>query len=268
MISTEYLQARKLMVAINDTVALHLVGCGGTGSWLAPDIARVGLLLREKFQKEVTIVFQDPDIVEEKNIFRQNFCYAEIGKNKAETLAFRYGSAWGLNIIAEPTKYVPYPVGYSHSCYCIGCVDNADARRDMSRHRGYTAWLDCGNTRNAGQILLGTSSASIHKDSDPFALDGHCTWLPSPSVQHPELLVPLPEEKRPEGNISCADLAMHDSQGLSINKRIAAEAADFLIKMLITRNLKRYACYLDLESGSTRSLYITPNQLSQYLQEG
>ena len=274
-IDTEYLNARKLMLPSPEKIVLHLVGCGGTGSWLAPDIARVALLLREKFHKEVSVIFQDMDVVEEKNVFRQNFCYAEIGKPKAETLASRYGYAWGLETIALTDPFTSKPKGDYNTLYVlIGCVDNTQARTGLHKtlhtdawtHSNYV-WLDCGNTKNYGQILVGTECRTDRELPDPFVVDKNCTWLPSPAIQHPELLEALPEENRPEGNLSCAELALQDSQGLSINKRVAAEAADFLIKMLITQDLKRFACYMDMESGSTQSLYITPNQLKHYLQE-
>jgi len=274
-LDTEYLNARKLMLPSPEKIVLHLVGCGGTGSWLAPDIARIALLLREKFHKAVTVVFQDMDVVEEKNVFRQNFCYAEIGKYKAATLAARYGHAWGIETIALTDPFKSKPKCEYNSLYVlIGCVDNAQARTGLHESLYTTSWthsnfvwLDCGNTKNYGQILVGTEYRTDRELPDPFVVNEHCTWLPSPAIQHPELLVPLPEEIQPEGNLSCAELALQDSQGLSINKRVAAEAADFLIKMLITQNLQRFACYMDLESGSTRSLYITPNQLKHYLQE-
>lgn len=270
MIDTQYLEARQLMLNLEESIVLHLIGCGGTGSWLAPAVARIGLLLQDKFGKSVSIGFQDPDKVEEKNVFRQNFCYAEIGTNKAATLAARYGHAWGVDIHALTTPFAGFKPNYGQTYVSVGCVDNAAAREAINESR-YSIWLDCGNAKNSGQILAGVTPAGVHKKlslKDIFALEGYCTWLPSPADQHPELLEALPEETRPEGNLSCADLALLDAQGLSINQRIAAEAADFLVKMLITRDLKRYACYLDLESGTTRSLYITPDQLKPYLPEG
>jgi hypothetical protein len=41
-----------------------------------------------------------------------------------------------------------------------------------------------------------------------------------------------------------------------VNVRVAAEAADYLYRMA-AGNLKRFATYFDLESGTARSLYIT-----------
>ncbi|MFE1745597.1 hypothetical protein [Coleofasciculus sp. H7-2] len=49
-------------------------------------------------------------------------------------------------------------------------------------------------------------------------------------------------------NLSCAEMAVLNVQSDRVNVRVAAEAAD---------NLKRFATYFDLESGTARSVYIT-----------
>ena len=79
--------------------------------------------------------------------------------------------------------------------------------------------------------------------------------LPSPTVQHSELTVPLPEELE-NNNLSCEQLAALNVQSLDINQRVAAEAANYLIG-LTTGTLKRFATYFDTNAGSARSLYIT-----------
>jgi hypothetical protein len=45
-----------------------------------------------------------------------------------------------------------------------------------------------------------------------------------------------------------------------VNVRVAAEAADYLYRMA-AGNLKRFATYFDLESGTARSVYITQQSL-------
>lgn len=253
VLNYDYARARKLILPAERSVNLVLVGCGGTGSWLAPTVARVGRLLIEKFDKDVNIVFCDPDRVEEKNIYRQNFCAAEIGENKAETLAFRYGLAWGLEILASPQAFTDkaIPDRYQSTTVLIGCVDTPKARRSIAKAGQW--WLDCGNHQNSGQVLLGSGA----RPKDPYSLPGFCSWLPSPALQRPELLVDEPASAVSTANLSCADLALLDSQSLSINQRMAAEAGDFLIRMLVTRDLQRMAAYIDLAAGSARSVYIT-----------
>src|SRR5437764_237259 len=84
-------------------VHLYLVGLGGTGSFLARHMACLASLLHAA-GKQVTLTFVDPDRVEPVNIPRQNFCQAELGRNKAQTLASRFSAALGMEIgsIQEP----------------------------------------------------------------------------------------------------------------------------------------------------------------------
>lgn len=261
-LNLDYLNAVPLIFPTDGEIRLHLVGCGGTGSWLAPAVARVGKLLIEVFNKQVAIYFYDSDLVEEKNIYRQNFCAAEIGRNKAETLAERFGLTWGIEIIAVTKKFTSLDNAWGIKNIVIGCVDNSDARKAISQNlRKNVTWLDCGNTRNYGQILLGTG----YEVTDPFAIKGFCGALPYPHEIHPELIKKTAGQKtRKEPELSCAEMALQDSQGLAINQRVAAEAADYLVRMLITKDLMKFATYIDLESGTTRSNYITEKVVKEY----
>jgi PRTRC genetic system ThiF family protein len=259
-LNLDYVNAARLFLPAGERIGLALVGCGGTGSWLAPTVARVARLLREKFGKLVEVYFVDPDPVAAKNVYRQNFCDAEIGRNKATALAWRYGLAWGLEITAVEEAFDSKPNfghGYKFDLeILIGCVDGAAGRQQIAEYAeeyGRRWWLDCGNFKAGGQVLLGGGLT----DKDPLGLPGLCCWLPLPSVQHPEILQAEPKTIQPEEGLSCADLAMLDSQGLAINQRVAAEAGDYLVRMLLTKDLKKMATYMDLASGSSRSVYIT-----------
>ncbi|NMC84307.1 MAG: PRTRC system ThiF family protein [Anaerolineaceae bacterium] len=266
MIDLDYLQACRLLLPSTNEVDITLIGCGGTGSWLAPSIVRVARLLQEKFQKCIRVTFVDPDQVEQKNCYRQNFCLAEVGHNKAEALATRYGLAWGVPVTWFPQPFRSTQNHQNELKLYIGCVDNAEARKAICKavagHYSSSVldwWLDCGNHKAAGQVLLGCGH---NRPARPFELTGFCSWLPLPSQQHPELLTLQPETQTSEEGLSCADLAMLDSQGLAINQRIAAEATDYLVRMLLTRDLHKFATYVDLVSGAARSRYITPASVS------
>ncbi len=80
------LQAKAIVLPLYEQLEFYLIGCGGTGSWLAPSLCRLVRTLNEK-GKATSLIFIAPDIVEQKNVLRQNFCDAEIGLNKAQTLA-------------------------------------------------------------------------------------------------------------------------------------------------------------------------------------
>jgi PRTRC genetic system ThiF family protein len=169
-INLDFVNARRALLPMGNKLGLYLIGCGGTGSWLAPAVARIARMASEKGQ-EVRVTFIDPDTVEEKNCYRQNFSFVEIGRNKAETLAYRYGLAWGVDIRAIPTRFefskdANWGFQENNLNLLIGCVDRASGRRAIHRYiteyNGYTDkrwWLDCGNEQSTGQILLGNVSA-------------------------------------------------------------------------------------------------------------
>jgi hypothetical protein len=57
---------------------------------------------------------------------------------------------------------------------------------------------------------------------------------------------------------------MRDEQDLTINQTIAAVAADYLVRLLLTDNLDRFQTTIDLNSGSMQSTTITPATVGKY----
>lgn len=276
-LNLETLNAATLRLIDRESVSLVLVGCGGIGSWLAPTLVRTARLLIEKFNKHVQVVFVDPDSVEAKNCYRQNFAEFEIGQNKAETLARRYGLAWGVDVLALPRPFsadldkllTDSRQTYYSMSVIVGCVDNASARSEINAYltekAGYGAarwWLDCGNSKHSGQVLLG--GYNNKNDQTVFPIPGYCARLPFPSQQHPDLLVSEPEAPTDEAALSCADLALRGAQGLAVNQQVAAIAGDYLLQMLVYGTLTRFQTYFDQGSGTMRSTPITPNNLLKY----
>ena len=269
--------ARSLMLPEINKVELVLVGCGGTGSWLAPHLVRIARLFHDLHGIEPRVVFIDKDRVEERNTYRQNFVPAEIGRNKAEALAIRYGLSACTEIIAssKPFAVSDYQHGYTEENTLgifAGCVDNAAARRELEqtlllwRQNRFNVLVDCGNNKRSGQVIVGTTPVN---DRNPFrTFPGYSTWLPKPSVWHKELAnenhAEEKKSKRRRGahEMSCAEIAMMDQQGLSINATIASIAADYLVHILLTQNLNRFATYVDLD-GTMMHRYITPRVIKK-----
>ena len=63
----------------NNSLKIILIGAGGTGGYIAPHLYRIAYASGRKVQ----IIIADGDIVEKKNLIRQNFADCDIGKNKA-----------------------------------------------------------------------------------------------------------------------------------------------------------------------------------------
>ncbi len=251
-IDLSYAKARRFLLPAWGECDLVLAGCGGTGSWLAPALVRIAILLADN--PTVNVTFVDPDVVEEKNVYRQNFCRAEVGMPKAQALALRYSAAWGKDI-AYRVGRIKDVIGSVANGIVIGCVDNPAARREIAdglRMRNWwnVYWLDCGNEKEYGQVLFGGGKK---KEKE---VPGFCGELPLPSEQAPDI---VKERKEAEPAVSCAEMMLRDSQGMAINQRMAAEAADYLVRLLVTRDLRKYATFIDLASGTARSEYISPN---------
>jgi PRTRC genetic system ThiF family protein len=255
---------------------LVLVGCGGTGSWLAGGIARIAWELK-RIGRQVEVQFWDFDRVEPKNIPRQAFTGSEVGLYKAEALALRYSGAWAINIAAylqpfEPDRLQPHGYYYSYNpplTIILGAVDNAKARRSIAQALENNSpraparwWVDCGNSKASCQVLVGT-----HNKTDELreAFSLSCNALPSPVLQHPELLDPLPEEfNGASGRMSCAELVAANAQSMTINKLAASLAEDILIRLL-TGKLTHFAVYADQESGTARARYTNPTEVAAVL---
>lgn len=279
-IDLSFLKAAVVMPVEYNTLRFIVVGAGGTGSFVVPAIARLIYELKQQQNKSAEILIVDPDVVENGNIPRSNFCFAEVGRYKAQTLAERVSTAWGIETSFSCERFdADKHLKSSNSDYrnltiIVGCVDNHLARGEMHRaleeFRSYGDtsrlwWIDGGNGRTSGQVLLGSTTKPL-KPEQYFTGTSICRALPSPSLQHTDLL--QPEKIKTKGNESCPERVRLGEQGLNINQRVAIEMAEMLSSMLLTRTLKRFAVYFELESGTTRSAYCTPTGVSSWASVG
>lgn len=284
VLDTSFNDAATFIVRQCRKVRITLVGTGGTGSYLAAHVARLARVLQEQ-GKRTELLFIDPDYVEEKNVPRSNFCHAEIGQPKAHTLARRYAAGWGIEIASLVESFQLEMVDRKRERdtlnIVVGCVDNAAARRELAgvldgskgdgrqrvaeydegKRTVRDLYLDCGNMEDKGQVLLGTVTRA-EEMRGCLRVPTLCTALPSPAWQHPELLEDV-EEELADNDLSCAELMMRNAQSLMVNQMIAGIAADYLSRLLLTKNLQRYATYYDLQRGSGYSLYTTPKHLAR-----
>ncbi|MEP6903418.1 MAG: ThiF family adenylyltransferase [Actinomycetota bacterium] len=286
-----FLNAKLVLPVDYKLVEFWLIGAGGTGSFMAMNLARLAFELKVS-GKRANIIIVDPDRVKEGNIPRSNFCFAEIGANKAETLAGRIARAWGIEVGFVKEGFHPallesksddWRAKYSDSNklkILVGCVDNHLARGNMHEavklynDKVYNTralrlwWIDGGNGRDSGQVLIGN-----HLDKKEICESAHespiLSLLPAPSLQHPELLkietlkLKSQSNQEAEGRITCAERIRLKEQSLNINQMVAVEMSEMLSELLLTHKLKRFASYFDLESGASRSVYCTPEAIAE-----
>lgn len=259
-------------------VVIAVVGAGGTGGYLLQSLAR--LLVHLGRPDGIRVVVFDGDHVEEKNVGRQLFSHAEIGRNKAETLVRRFNLAFGLHMIAIPEMADEQLLrdvcraqqkGWvaRYATLLCGCVDTTYAREQIDlawsrlANNVYTgAWLDCGNGDQHGQVLFGTDTDD---DTHGALATDFCAALPLPSILYPQLIEPAPAPIAPITPANCAVDLVENRQGLNVNQMIATIGAQYLHDLFINKRLTRYETTVDLSTMSMASKAITVGNLARSL---
>lgn len=103
----------------------HFIGAGGVASWFIPQFIKSMYNFRIANGIPDTNIFTvhiyDHDVVENKNILRQNFIIEDIGINKAKVLSERYNELYpGVKVVYTP-KYL----------YCSGFLSNLISNRSL-----------------------------------------------------------------------------------------------------------------------------------------
>lgn len=228
-------------ISLPSKISIVQIGCGGTGGYLVPKLARLLMTLAE-FKKELQFCYTlvDFDLVEEANLYRQNFISNDLGKNKADVMAIRYGSHFEIDIRSSNQKIDKAKnlktlfalsqndgVYWSPSCLCIliGCVDNNNARKVM--HELFQTWdgfgygyplvyLDSGNGKFNGQIVVGYRTA-------------YNIISPSVGSVFPEAL----EEDTEENPVNCTLNALENPQNIGAND-LASTLLFSVLNILLT----------------------------------
>ena len=250
---------------IREDGTILLVGCGGTGGFVAEGLCR--LINGTSYH----LYLVDPDRVEERNLGRQNFVKANLGRFKAQVLAERLAGQFGM-----PIDYFVKPIQQlaldDRGHLTIGCVDNPAARDRLQIAGKYTMggyysycklggwYIDAGNGEHSGQVLIGNGLLKPNELNKSFYPDtGICERLPLPTVQQPALLAP---EAKPRQRRNCAEAVSREEQSPVIN-RVMADLVLTFVHKLLTGKLTWMAAYIDLETGTMSAVDAEPETVSR-----
>lgn len=225
-----------------------VVGCGGTGSILAEGLAN----MVAGYKKNARMVLVDHDLVEEKNVFRQNFMPSEIGQNKAEALAFRLNLRFGLDIGALAQEVTKKPA--NDAAIYITAVHTVTPRKLFKDSR---FWLDLGNDKSTGQAIFGTTSnASLLKQEAK-------NWNKQPYVMSlPNAYYRAGMEKlKDELDVpNCADNP-YEEQGPLVNRMAAMAGLAILKQILVEGQVRTPSVYFDADCATMAPCRITKEYL-------
>jgi hypothetical protein len=207
-----------------------MLGAGGTGGYAAPHIYR----LLHVLERPVRFIIADGDVVEEKNLVRQNFVRGDLGSNKAQILAERYAAAFGMEneyvpAFIEDEEWLmelvkPYQSGYTPApkeiVLLIGCVDNNKSRQmchKVFKRSEELIYLDSGNGEYIGQVVCG-----IRRKNRAY-------YKPVGDI-YPDV---LQETDKFPTELSCAGAAVSAPQSITANIIAAAALVSYVYNILV-----------------------------------
>ena len=272
-------------------VQIIVIGAGGTGSQLVPNLARLVWDFNQQHdehaagaKRRASLLIVDHDIVAEKNVrARQNFCPPEIGYPKAQVLANRYAIAFGMRkdeigALVKPFTSEVLQKHYSDLVILVGCVDTAEARvaiaeclKSNSPASVPRIWyVDAGNGFHWGQVFVGNTATIA--DLRGCLHDPICARLPSPALLAPSMFEAPPEEEAASTTmkLSCGDLVLTTQEGnrqsRTINTHMAALVYTY-VEQLIYGTITTFATYTNLPTFETHSVPVTPEALGRVLDQ-
>lgn len=230
-----------------------LVGAGGTGSQLITGLARINKSLIALGHPGIHLIVCDGDTVSTSNVGRQLFSEADIGRNKAVVLVNRVNMFFGTNWQAVPANIEMVDVREAPELV-ISAVDSVKARRtifnSVNKAKDTHYWLDTGNTRSTGQVILGTLKPIKQPDA------GCVEYLPNVLNLYPDM---VKEEAKAYQGPSCSVEDAIRRQDLFINQWVATCALEILWKCFRKGSLEVHGAFVDVDSFKVRPLPIDPD---------
>ncbi|RZM28063.1 MAG: PRTRC system ThiF family protein [Pedobacter sp.] len=234
-------------------IKVSLIGAGGTGSSMLTNLARINHSLIALGHCGLQVTVFDPDNVEVPNLGRQLFTQGELGLNKAVALIGRINRFFGTDWKAVSERFEvkgDKGIGQRQANVTISCVDSVGARiaiadilkildRESHSRDGAWYWMDFGNGKHTGQVLLSTIGAVKQSKSKKFRPVGN---LPFVTEEYRVLLDNQSEEDMP----SCSLAQALDKQDLFINSGLATMGASLLWSMLRMGILEYRGLFLNL----------------------
>jgi PRTRC genetic system ThiF family protein len=231
-------------------ITVALIGAGGTGSQLLPELARIDHALYKLGHPGLFVTVYDDDIVTDANIGRQLFSLSDIGLNKAVVLVDRVNSFFGLDWECRQDCY-PQKDFTTHNI-TMTCVDNVASRITIGKrlreteHRRFNDdqipmyWIDFGNQTDRGQVVLGTFKS-----------------IPQPKSEKVEVVDTLPgvDEMFDLSNVdekdsgpSCSLAEALAKQDLFINSMLAQVGGNLLWKLITEGGIGYQGAFVNLKA--------------------
>lgn len=251
-----------LSMPLKDRLNIHVIGAGGTGGYCVEFLAR--LLAGGEHKIHV----YDGDMVEIKNLKRQNFAKKDVDLNKADVLCRRlYEQIMDVpelvshpNYIANEDEFLAeilLSLEENESLIVILAVDNVSTRKMVNRvimeklieNRILTVALDSGNDDQGGQVVLYANGGV--RNTEPLSNTSRLGLLPTMLQVFPELNAV--DDKNPAVEMDCAENAESKPQAMMANVRNGEILAQIIIRLKETGKAPGNLWRSDILTGNTKT---------------
>lgn len=256
----------KYLLQPANPVMVNLIGAGGTGSQVLTALARMNQSLIALQHPGLMVRVFDDDTVTEANLGRQLFSHSETGLNKAVALMNRLNRFFGTNWKAIPYKYSKKTLLSIDEKYrasiTISCVDTVEARFEIAEILCCSAaaaketihqpvyWMDFGNSRHTGQVILSTIGNVPQPASKKFIPVEN---LPFITDEFKDLLQQFGQT---DDTPSCSLAEALSKQDLFINSALANMGASLLWQLFRDGMIVNRGFFLNLNEFRTQPLKV------------
>jgi len=226
------------LISPTNPVSVNLIGAGGTGSRVLTALGEISHALTELGHPGLAVRMFDDDVVTKANLGRQRFAQSELGLKKSVARINNTNRFFGTNWKAIPYQYSSSQAYRFTGSACanifISCVDTVAARmeiaaqldnlaslRNSDRERPFY-WIDYGNSRDSGQVILSTVGSVAQPASKKFST---VEKLPFITDEYTEL---LQRSETTDNTPSCSLAEALQKQDLFINASLAQLGSSLL----------------------------------------
>jgi PRTRC genetic system ThiF family protein len=250
------------LINATNPITVNLIGAGGTGSKVLTALMEMNYSLNELGHAGLSVRLWDDDVVMNANLGRQRFAECETGLYKSVALINRANRWSGSNWKAETTKFEwrkgpSFPEHVVSEIY-ITCVDSVKARFEIAEILNAKAmhspnlkyWLDFGNSKNTGQVILSTIGIIKQPNSEKYETVSN---LPFVTEEFGDLLW---QSENTDDTPSCSLAEALIKQDLFINSTLAQMGCSLLWNLFRNGMTEHRGFFLNLKDFRSQPLPI------------